>query len=53
MKILEWLATLLMVVGVVFIAESVNGTGIWKLLVGSLLLTIGVRVSIECGRVGR
>lgn len=54
----EWLASVLVGLGVVLIAGSQPGvvTGVetlWAFLVGMALLTIGVRVAIECGKAGR
>jgi hypothetical protein len=45
---LEWLASLLVLFGVSFIAMSAaDGYELWSVIVGSVLLTFGIRLAID------
>lgn len=55
MRPLEWLASLLVLLGVILIAAADPGvvTGVGNLpafVAGNVLLTFGVRLAIDCGK---
>jgi hypothetical protein len=52
MRVLEWLASLLTMLGVAAMIAGFGGYAKWLFLVGVVLLTFGVRLAIDCGKAG-
>lgn len=48
--LLEWLAALLVMLGVLLMIHGQHDTAV--LIVGIVLLTVGVRLAIDCGKRG-